>query len=116
MRRRLWDSLFAEPDMLDLTTYVCAAMVLEQRPALLSSDFATNLQMLQRYPPIDMVFLLERAASLQERDASRPAAGHALLDELLDAASSGKEAIGDSMKMLAAHVGQLFRSDAKANN
>jgi hypothetical protein len=35
-------------------------MLLEQREALLSGDFAANLRLLQDYPPVDVQKILDR--------------------------------------------------------
>lgn len=59
---RLWDSLFAEPPLRrgEAVLYCCIAMLLEQREALLSGDFAANLRLLQDYPPVDVQKILDR--------------------------------------------------------
>jgi hypothetical protein len=50
---RLWDSLLADESRDEFVTYICCAMVLEQKPALMQGDFGENLSLV-----IVFVFLL----------------------------------------------------------
>jgi hypothetical protein len=51
---RLWDALLAdEAGPRDALTRAAAAMVLHLRPQLLAGDFASNLKLLQAFPPTD---------------------------------------------------------------
>ena len=68
---RLWDALFADTDRADFLSYVCCTMVMEQHDSLIVGDFANNLQLLQSYPHIDIIELLQRAMSLRAEDRSR---------------------------------------------
>ncbi len=59
---RVWDSLFAADDLLELVLYVCAAMVSHVRAPLLAADFATAVKLLQNYPrDLDVAALLAAA-------------------------------------------------------
>lgn len=40
---RLWDSLFADEHRNEFLNYLCCAMVLEQRDAIMVNDFAENM-------------------------------------------------------------------------
>jgi hypothetical protein len=42
---RLWDSYLAETSREELITYLCCAMVLDQREQLLVGDFGENLSL-----------------------------------------------------------------------
>ncbi len=51
---RLWDALLADQaGPRDALTRAAAAMVLHLRPQLLAGDFASNLKLLQAFPPTD---------------------------------------------------------------
>jgi len=65
---RLWDTLFADTNRNEFLSYVCCTMIIEQRTFLLANDFAENLGMLQSYPEIDVIYLLNRAMSLRGKD------------------------------------------------
>lgn len=67
---RIWDTLLADPSgRADCLLRVCAALVLRARAALLAGDFAANVKLLQRYPPVDVVEVLSHAATLPPVDA-----------------------------------------------
>eukprot|EP00297_Palpitomonas_bilix_P006990 CAMPEP_0113905660 /NCGR_PEP_ID=MMETSP0780_2-20120614/24186_1 /TAXON_ID=652834 /ORGANISM="Palpitomonas bilix" /LENGTH=386 /DNA_ID=CAMNT_0000899915 /DNA_START=238 /DNA_END=1398 /DNA_ORIENTATION=+ /assembly_acc=CAM_ASM_000599 len=63
---RIWDSIFAEKDKLKFVKYFCTAMIINVRNEILSSDFATNLKMLQKYPPMDVNIILKKTYELLE--------------------------------------------------
>ncbi|CAK0773869.1 hypothetical protein CVIRNUC_004110 [Coccomyxa viridis] len=68
---RLWDTLFSDPaGRTDCLLRVCCAMLINVRGDLLQGDFATNLKLLQRYPPVDAHIILHCAEQL----ASKPSA------------------------------------------
>lgn len=60
----LWDCLFADPNRFDLLLYCCLAMLICVRDQLFEGDFADNLKLLQKYPPIDVHHLLHVAKEL----------------------------------------------------
>lgn len=62
---RLWDSLFAAQDRTTFLVFVCVTLLLAQRETLLAGDFASNLQLLQAYPPTDVPQLLARSEALR---------------------------------------------------
>jgi hypothetical protein len=69
-------------------------------------DFAANLSLLQKYPPIDIVYLLQCATDLQERDGRKTRSGR--ISEFLDSAKvNGKEVLEDSMRMLTSSAASL---------
>ncbi|CAM9151203.1 unnamed protein product [Choristocarpus tenellus] len=69
---RLWDSLFAVAgDRFRFLIFVFVALLMEQRVSLLSGDFASNLKLLQDYPPIDITLLLSRTHALVTMSARR---------------------------------------------
>ncbi|KAJ0183732.1 hypothetical protein K1T71_000155 [Dendrolimus kikuchii] len=61
---RLWDSLFADPQRFSFLIYVCCAMILLIRDNLLHGDFATNVKMLQNYPPMDVSLIVNKAVEI----------------------------------------------------
>ncbi|XP_077211115.1 uncharacterized protein LOC143846542 isoform X3 [Tasmannia lanceolata] len=62
---RIWDSLLSNPfGLQDMLLRVCCAMLLCVRSELLNGDFTANLKLLQRYPPIDIEYLLHVAQEL----------------------------------------------------
>ncbi|KAL8279810.1 hypothetical protein RQP46_007660 [Phenoliferia psychrophenolica] len=68
---QLWDGLFAEDTSLRLMEYICIAMLLRIRDALLASDYSGFLQLLLRYPsPPDgnnrIPLLLQQAILLRD--------------------------------------------------
>ena len=44
---RLWDSMFADLNRNEFMTYLCCAMVLEQRELLFKGDFSDNLRLVR---------------------------------------------------------------------
>ncbi|CAN0080913.1 unnamed protein product, partial [Sphacelaria rigidula] len=62
---RLWDSLFASRNRSDFLVFVFVTLLIAQREALLAGDFASNLQLLQAYPPTDVPELLARSEALR---------------------------------------------------
>ena len=61
---RLWDSMFASTHKENFLRYVCVTMVLKIREFLLTADFATCLQLLQKYPSSSMDDLLDSSRAL----------------------------------------------------
>lgn len=62
---RIWDSLFADPDRkYSFLIKVCCSMILLLRDQLLEGDFATNVKLLQNFPPMDINRILVKACSL----------------------------------------------------
>merc|ERR1712215_425623 len=49
----LWDALLTDPTRSDLLIQTCSAMVFLVRDNISTNDFASNMKMLQNYPPID---------------------------------------------------------------
>lgn len=62
---RLWDSLFAAQDRTTFLVFLSVTLLLAQREALLAGDFASNLQLLQAYPPTDVPEILAQSEALQ---------------------------------------------------
>merc|ERR1719430_1080611 len=50
----LWDALLTDQTRCDLLMDVCLAMVFLVRDNISTNDFASNMKMLQNYPPIDV--------------------------------------------------------------
>jgi len=59
----LWDALLTDDTRCDLLMDVCIAMLKLIRNELLKNDFATNMKLLQNYPGIDIMAILEEAKS-----------------------------------------------------
>ncbi|KAJ2954467.1 hypothetical protein O0L34_g2745 [Tuta absoluta] len=64
---RIWDSLFADPQRFDSLIYICCAMILLVRESLLSGDFASNVKLLQNFPPMDVSLILNKAVEISHR-------------------------------------------------
>lgn len=62
---RLWDSLFASRDRSAFLVFVFVTLLLAQRETLLAGDFASNLQLLQAYPPTDVPEILGQSEALR---------------------------------------------------
>ncbi|XP_036341724.1 TBC1 domain family member 13-like isoform X2 [Rhagoletis pomonella] len=62
---RIWDSVFADEHRFEFLIRICCAMILIQREVILQNDFASNVKLLQNYPPIDINVVLSHAVSLQ---------------------------------------------------
>lgn len=95
----LWDGLFALDASLRIVEYVCVAMLLRVRAALLLSDYSGALTILLRYPaplasPDDfkIPLLLQQAVFL--RDNVSPPAGHLCNEQNIEYGAVAGEASG----------------------
>lgn len=61
---RIWDSLFADPQRFNSLIYICCAMILLVRDNILSGDFASNVKLLQNFPPMDVSLILNKAVKI----------------------------------------------------
>ncbi|XP_004927187.2 TBC1 domain family member 13 [Bombyx mori] len=61
---RIWDTLFADSQRFDFLINICCAMILLVRDNLLGGDFASNVKLLQNFPPMDVSLILNKAATL----------------------------------------------------
>lgn len=62
---RLWDSLFSDPaGRTNCLLRTCVAMLMNIRQELLQGDFAQNIKLLQRYPPVDVHAIIHKAMQL----------------------------------------------------
>ncbi|KPJ06405.1 TBC1 domain family member 13 [Papilio machaon] len=64
---RFWDSLFADPHRFNFLIYICCAMILLVRDDILSGDFASNVKLLQNFPPMDVSLILNKAVDISTR-------------------------------------------------
>lgn len=91
---RLWDSLFAAQDRSTFLVFVFVTLMLAQRETLLAGDFASNLQLLQAYPPTDVPEILAQSEALRlfsaRGDAAR--AGGLAEQRAKEAADGAKQA------------------------
>ncbi|CAN0021830.1 unnamed protein product [Ectocarpus sp. 8 AP-2014] len=91
---RLWDSLFAAQDRSTFLVFVFVTLMLAQRETLLAGDFASNLQLLQAYPPTDVPEILAQSEALRlfsaRGDAAR--AGGLAEQRAREAADGAKQA------------------------
>lgn len=60
----LWDALLTDESRKTLLINVCASMVFLVRDNLVNNDFASNMKMLQNYPPVDVRIILAKAREL----------------------------------------------------
>ncbi|KAL7638119.1 UNVERIFIED_CONTAM: hypothetical protein RMT77_011744 [Armadillidium vulgare] len=65
---QVWDTLFADNGGFGYLIQICTAMIVLQRDTILASDFANNVKLLQRYPPIDVRIIIQKGLSLPEQE------------------------------------------------
>ncbi|XP_039252649.2 TBC1 domain family member 5-like isoform X1 [Styela clava] len=58
----LWDAMFADSSTLDLVDYLFVAMLIHIRNHLLTADYSSCMQLLMRYPPVDDINDIVKAA------------------------------------------------------
>ncbi|CAM9453657.1 unnamed protein product, partial [Laminaria digitata] len=100
---RLWDSLFASQDRSEFLVFVFVTLMLGQREELLAGDFASNLQLLQSYPPTGVPEILAQSEALRLLSARGDAARTGGLNEQLAREAS------DGAKQAAEHVNAAAR-------
>lgn len=100
---RLWDSFFASRDRSTFLVFLFVTLLLAQREALLAGDFASDLQLLQAYPPTDIPEILARSEALRLFSARGDAARTRTLTE-----QRGREA-AEGAKAAAEHVNAAAR-------
>ncbi|EFJ41677.1 hypothetical protein VOLCADRAFT_83978 [Volvox carteri f. nagariensis] len=62
---RIWDTILSDPHgRMDCLLRICVAMILNVGSILRNGDFTVILKTLQRYPPVDVNVLLQRAAEM----------------------------------------------------
>ena len=67
----IWDALLASPDFAGMVEYVCIAMLLYIRDALLCNDHTGCLTLLMRYPEThDVQLFVQRALFLRNPSVS----------------------------------------------
>ncbi|XP_026461661.1 TBC1 domain family member 13 [Ctenocephalides felis] len=64
---RIWDTLFADEKRFDFLVHICCAMIITLRDQIICSDFASNVKLLQNFPPIDIQVILNKAAILAKK-------------------------------------------------
>lgn len=62
---RLWDSFLTSEQRLGWVRYVCVAMLIRIREALLAADFVECMKLLLHYPPCDVAEILRTADRLR---------------------------------------------------
>ena len=100
---RLWDSLFASQDRSEFLVFVFVTLMLGQREELLAGDFASNLQLLQSYPPTEVPEILAQSEALRLFSARGDAVRTGGLNEQLAREAS------DGAKQAAEHVNAAAR-------
>ena len=62
---RIWDMILSdEHGRTDCLLRICTSLVLHVRETLLTGDFSVIMKTLQRYPPVDINVILQRAAAM----------------------------------------------------
>lgn len=62
---RIWDMILSDPHgRTDCLLRICTALILHVRERLMQGDFTVIMKTLQRYPPVDINVILQRAAAL----------------------------------------------------
>lgn len=99
---RLWDSLFAAQDRSTFLVFVFVTLLLAQRETLLAGDFASNLQLLQAYPPTEVPEVLAQSESLRLFSARGDAArGGGLAEQRAKEASDGAKQAAEQVNAAA---------------
>ncbi|CAD7701863.1 unnamed protein product [Ostreobium quekettii] len=63
---RLWDTLIAAPgSRLDFLLKACVAMLMHVRSELLDGDFSKNIKLLQSFPSIDVIVIIQAALEME---------------------------------------------------
>lgn len=62
---RIWDTVFADDNRFDFLIDVCCSMIVSLEDQILNNDFASNVKLLQNYPPTDVNIILSKAVELQ---------------------------------------------------
>lgn len=62
---RLWDSLFADERRFEFLLFFACAMVISHKQELMRSGFAEALELLQNYPPLDVVEVIKFAKHMR---------------------------------------------------
>lgn len=102
---RLWDSLFASQARSDFLVFLFVTLLLAQREELLAGDFASNLQLLQAYPPADVPELLAQSNALRLYSVGDIASGNGdsgeqMLREAADGARAAAEKVNAAARRL----------------
>ncbi|KAJ8737806.1 hypothetical protein PYW08_000401 [Mythimna loreyi] len=63
---RIWDTLFADAQRFDFLIYICCAMMYLVRHEILHGDFASNVKLLQNFPPMDVSLILNKALEISK--------------------------------------------------
>ena len=67
----LWDHLFSDEDRFEFLYYICCAMLLLQRKAILEADFANTIKLLQHYPDTPVPKIVRTGMEFRECLKSR---------------------------------------------
>jgi hypothetical protein len=62
---RIWDSYLADNNRKEFISFFATTMIMEKKDFLEHGNFASNLTLLQNYPPININILLNKSASLR---------------------------------------------------
>uniref|UniRef100_A0A1I7XZT4 TBC1 domain family member 13 n=1 Tax=Steinernema glaseri TaxID=37863 RepID=A0A1I7XZT4_9BILA len=68
----IWDALFADPKRFALLDDVMLAMMVLERNTLIEADFGTVLRLLQNYPEIDVLKVVQLAYSIRDGSYTVP--------------------------------------------
>ncbi|CAM9861736.1 unnamed protein product [Discosporangium mesarthrocarpum] len=128
---RLWDSLFSEAEERSrFLVFVFVSLLLQQRCSLLRGDFASNLKLLQDYPPTDMTRLLAQSRALRmysahfedtvgEEDMGKrwmTERAEARAREAAESAKAAAEQVNAVMRRLWVTAGELTSGAAEMSN
>ncbi|KAJ8737002.1 hypothetical protein PYW07_000273 [Mythimna separata] len=64
---RIWDTLFADAKRFDFLICICCAMMYLIRHEILHGDFASNVKLLQNFPPMDVSLILNKALDISKK-------------------------------------------------
>ncbi|XP_059609339.1 TBC1 domain family member 13 [Phlebotomus argentipes] len=62
---RIWDSVLSDENRFEFLVHICCAMIILLREQILEQDFASNVKLLQNFPPMDINIVLLKATTLK---------------------------------------------------
>ncbi|XP_055702733.1 TBC1 domain family member 13 [Phlebotomus papatasi] len=62
---RIWDSVLSDENRFEFLVHICCAMIMLLREQILEQDFASNVKLLQNFPPMDINIVLLKATTLK---------------------------------------------------
>ncbi|KAI6205523.1 TBC1 domain family member 13 [Aphelenchoides besseyi] len=71
----LWDTILASYNRIEMTEFICLAMLVNIRDELFAGDFAEDVRLLQHYPVVDVSNLVSKAWELKMSELEKSSRG-----------------------------------------